>query len=535
MENKYVSVKKFAIDNGFEPKQCFIVDKDHTLIRQIKKRESKIFNVVYEDDFEELRNKLIEYNKLDRSEKLKLGLIYKYGSLENYYSMRLEKTKKSCLEKFGVEYASQNEEIIKKINDTAIKNYGEDWRSKSSIKSQETKLKKYGKKSTTDSKKFMETRIKKYGSSVIRHIYNYNDIYFDSSWEIYFYIYHHDILKDNIKRGPIFEYYLNDKQRYYECDFEIDGKYYEVKGPQYLRDGQLYFPYSENKEYQQEVWNAKNECMKSNNVQIISDIEHIKKLVEEMYTEDFVDLFRIDVPFPYPTEIRTQLDICRVFHKSLYEATRLNKPSPYEAWFDKNLVYKCAMNRLKYVHSCTPNDIIKGFQISMIAPKVSIFKPTLAERLIKTYLNDYDNIYDPFSGFSGRLIGTNNCNKYYYGSDINKDHVNESNEIIKYLKCEKFCEVVEQDLLTDKIHYIHSNSCLFTCPPYGGKEHWNKNNNEVEKSCDEWIDVCMDKYRCDKYLFVVDKTEKYKDYIVETISNKSHFGENKEYVVLINK
>ena len=36
-----------------------------------------------------------------------------------------------------------------------------------------------------------------------------------------------------------------------------------------------------------------------------------------------------------------------------------------------------------------------------------------------------------------------------------------------------------------------------------------------------------------KYLFVVDETEKYKNYIVETIENKSHFGSNFEYVILI--
>ena len=77
------------------------------------------------------------------------------------------------------------------------------------------------------------------------------------------------------------------------------------------------------------------------------------------------------------------------------------------------------------------------------------------------------------------------------------------------------------------------NTALFTCPPYGGKEHWNKNNDEVEMSCDEWIDICLDKYKVNKYLFVVDKTEKYKNNIVETIENKSHFGTNYEYVILI--
>ena len=75
-----------------------------------------------------------------------------------------------------------------------------------------------------------------------------------------------------------------------------------------------------------------------------------------------------------------------------------------------------------------------------------------------------------------------------------------------------------------------TNSGL-TCPPYGNKEHWN--NNEVIKSCDDWIDECINRYICDYYLFVVDKTTKYHYNIVETIINKSHFGSNNEYVVLI--
>lgn len=51
---------------------------------------------------------------------------------------------------------------------------------------------------------------------------------------------------------------------------------------------------------------------------------------------------------------------------------------------------------------------------------------------------------------------------------------------------------------------------------------------------DEWIDLCSQKHKgCKGYLFVVDETEKYKDKIVETLTNKSHFGTNFEYVVFI--
>jgi hypothetical protein len=54
-----------------------------------------------------------------------------------------------------------------------------------------------------------------------------------------------------------------------------------------------------------------------------------------------------------------------------------------------------------------------------------------------------------------------------------------------------------------------------------------------KRSCDDWIDICINNFKCKKYLFVVDNTEKYRDYIVDIIENKSHLNKNKEYVILI--
>ena len=167
--------------------------------------------------------------------------------------------------------------------------------------------------------------------------------------------------------------------------------------------------------------------------------------------------------------------------------------------------------------------------MAKIAPKISVFKPLLAQNLIEKYLYSVNEIFDPFSGFSGRMIGSENAKKKYVGQDIHEKHVKESNEIIKY-KNYKNSTVIVKDIFKDQGGKYES---LFTCPPYGGKEHWNKNNDEIEKSCDEWIDICLEKYKCKKYMFVVDKTEKYKNYIVEKIENKSHFGSNFEYVILI--
>ena len=116
-------------------------------------------------------------------------------------------------------------------------------------------------------------------------------------------------------------------------------------------------------------------------------------------------------------------------------------------------------------------------------------------------------------------------NKKYIGQDINEKHIEESKQIIDYLNLNAAVKV--QDIFVDGGEY----ECLFTCPPYNLKEIWNK--NETNYNCDQWIGQCITRYDCKKYLFVVDSTERYKDYIIDEITNSSHFGTKKEYIILI--
>ena len=103
----------------------------------------------------------------------------------------------------------------------------------------------------------------------------------------------------------------------------------------------------------------------------------------------------------------------------------------------------------------------------------------------------------------------------------------ESNEIKDYFNLNANLKV------NDSIYDSGEYECLFTCPPYGNKENWHQ---EIEVlSADEWIDVCLKNYKCKAYLFVVDKTEKYKNFVVEEFKNKSYLNENSEQVVFIKK
>lgn len=214
------------------------------------------------------------------------------------------------------------------------------------------------------------------------------------------------------------------------------------------------------------------------------------------------------------------------FHPSIWKANRDRSISPYEAWQKDDLLIKCIKNRIIY-KGCNldRSKVLAGFSINKIAPKVSLFNPNLAKYIVDKYLSDYNIIFDPCSGYSGRMLGVCSLGKRYIGQDINSETVEESNNIIKYFNLDASIEC--KDLLKDSGEY----ECLFTCSPYGSKEKWNQ---EIEnKSCDEWIEEILSRYKCKEYIFVVDKTEKYLDYIVEELKNKSHFGSNLEYIIKI--
>jgi len=471
-----------------------------------------------------------------------------------------EKRKATCKEIYGVEFAQQSEEVKKHYKENSLKNWGFESpqqspevkeKTKNTVlqiygvestfslpaireKSKKTCLKRYGVENPMQSQivkdKLKKTYLERYG---IAHApsfkYFYQNERFDSSWELAVWIWAKDNGKE-IEREPVsLTYTFNGIEHTYFPDFRLDGKLIEIKGPQFFKDGKMVNPFDHT---QDDLFEAKHQCGLQNGVEFWGKdkMKPILNYIEEKYTKDFLNLFRLDLPFPYPElKALNDFNVIRFFHKSLYKAFRKGNKSPLEAWQDKGLVLKSALNRLRYVHKCTPRDIVQGFNVAKIAPKVSIFKPSLAEELIQKYLKDFKTVVDPFSGFSGRMVGAFRKGKKYFGWDINEEHVKESNEIKDFLKLENV-EIEVEDLIKAPVKSFNE-AALFTCPPYGDKEHWDE--NEVEKSCDEWIDLCLEKYKCSKYLFVVDKTEKYKENVVETLTNKSHFGKNQEYVILI--
>ena len=243
--------------------------------------------------------------------------------------------------------------------------------------------------------------------------------------------------------------------------------------------------------------------------------------------DSYRSLVRADIT-KFSNNARYGMKVVDKFHRSVWKANRKGYRSPYEAWQDDQLLTKCIKNRIVYKGTkLDPSRVLRGLSVARVAPKVSVFNPNLAKYLVEKYLSEFDTVFDPCSGYSGRLLGTCAAGKHYIGQDINVTTVKESQQIIDYLDLNATVSCIDSLATTGRY------DCLFTCSPYSDKERWGTDIPNM--TCDEWIDSIISKYACKRYLFVVDQTEKYKDYVVETITNKSHLNTNHELVICIDK
>lgn len=218
------------------------------------------------------------------------------------------KIKKTCKEKYGVESSLQLKEIREKTNESSHSK-------KSYEKRRNTCLKKYGVKHHMQNKKIQEKlrttyknftgfehpmknpeikqkMIKKYGEIGRVKGYYFDNIHFDSSWELAFYIWLTDNNKQFIYHPQFtFEYIGDDEQSHtYLPDFLVEGKFYEIKGTQFFNEkGEPYNMYTKT------FWWGKYNSLKENNITILlkDDIKQYLDYVKSTYGKDFLKLFKL--------------------------------------------------------------------------------------------------------------------------------------------------------------------------------------------------------------------------------------------------
>ena len=162
---------------------------------------------------------------------------------------------------YGVEYASQNEAIKQKVKETYMSNTGYDH--------------------------------PQHNPEIIHSNkgYIFEDIHFDSSWELAYFIWLRDNHKEFIYHPDLYMDYIDEEgeQRTYQPDFLVEGTFYEIKGDQFFNDKME--PYNR---YTKSFWWNKYNALIENNVVIIKIDEAKKylKYIKDNYGKNYLKQFR---------------------------------------------------------------------------------------------------------------------------------------------------------------------------------------------------------------------------------------------------
>ena len=249
---KIISEIKFPNEFTFQQKLYHYFNNDlnlHLGICQVcKKNRCKFisFNQGYKERCSRKCLGIDGNIKLKRKNTIKT----KFGNSNEFYRRRYEKSKKTMFEKYGVENYSSTKECRNKVIKTNLNTYG---------------VINYSQ--TSEFSKYHRKRIE------------YDSLTFDSNWEVILYKYCKKHNKEVEYQPNIhFEYYFENKLHYYQPDFLIEGKLYEVKGDQFFNGDKMICPFDRNSD---ELFEAKHQCMIQNNVNILrgDDIKRIKEMI----------------------------------------------------------------------------------------------------------------------------------------------------------------------------------------------------------------------------------------------------------------
>ena len=130
-----------------------------------------------------------------------------------------------------------------------------------------------------------------YKTDTFRKKIEFEGFKFDSSWELYYFIYMRDIGTPVVRyTGLGLDYCdMNGIPHKYFPDFVLNGELIEIKGPQFLdKNLNLIDPYGN--DYKT---NAKAKCMLANNVRLVLPIsmQYIIQIIEQKYGKDYYKSF----------------------------------------------------------------------------------------------------------------------------------------------------------------------------------------------------------------------------------------------------
>lgn len=216
----------------------------------------------------------------------------KYGQHSSKDDTVKEKKSKTCSERFGGNSPICNNRIRKQAEATKLRKYG----NKNNIeKAKVTWLSKYSVDNPMKCRDIIQKALETKHFNVLRKRgLIYNNIYFDSTWELAYYIWLTDNKKDFTYQPQPSLLYIDENsiERQYYPDFLVDGQLIEIKGSQFFNEKDE--PYNL---YRKEYWWHKYNFLIKHKIYIMREKEAFMyvKYVNEKYGKDYLKSFKISL------------------------------------------------------------------------------------------------------------------------------------------------------------------------------------------------------------------------------------------------
>ena len=281
-ETKWYSLRK-----GFRKhcsKSCSSADP---LVYKIKS-ETEFNNTGYYNSFQnpEIHKCVIARAKLIENQQKRIKTCKENNGQGTGFQIKSVKNKaqETIFEKYNTDNVFRLKDIQEKIKNSNKEKYGYEYATQSDMVKEHMRNNYYNK--TGYYCPFQNPEVK----SKIKKLYTYNNIKFDSGWELAYYIW---LTDNNIKfeyhPNTPFKYYVNSSEKLYYPDFLVNNQFHEIKGNQFFNENnQLINPFNNTLDIE------KYQCMIDNNVKILKeeDIKPILKYITEKYGKDYLKQFK---------------------------------------------------------------------------------------------------------------------------------------------------------------------------------------------------------------------------------------------------
>lgn len=449
----------------------------------------------------------------------------RYGSTSPFTAPDFEdKRKKTCEAKYGVDHPMKSEMIKHKHSKSCSDNNGGIDSPLKLPKVRSAMLDVY-----KDAGRMMEIAAKRLDT--MGKVAALDGTHLDSSYELQVY----EFCKRNnleVERQIPIKYNYNGCEHTTFIDFKINGMLFECKGGHLLEgcydnsDASNLIPI----DVKLDVYRKNHVIIVTDNLgrQVFSKYDSNGLLYESKCKYPLigvdVSLFNNNlVKFPYRSDRP----------KCFYDVRVDGMMSSHDAFFNESIRWSMIHNRIMYVGGfIDAKSILTALNVTRTCKQPSWFSKALAKEIIQKYCTS-DTIVDICAGWGARHDAACELRRNYIGCDFNKELVDWHQSLGRNITFE------------DARKFTYSGECsVFTCPPYSdpktGKcfEDYNfdgfDNSAKSMTQCD-WLKVAMQNVpNANEYVMVCKIVDEgWEKYVVDTKVNKSHFGTNREYVVVV--